>query len=39
MPTAYGWAGSILHINLTDKKISRIPTSDFEPAKYIGASA
>ena len=36
MATACGWAGSILHINLTDKKISRNPTSDFEPAKYIG---
>lgn len=32
----YGWAGKILWVDLTDRKISRAPTSDFEPEKYIG---
>lgn len=32
----YGWAGKILWVDLTSGKISRVPTSDFEPEKYIG---
>ena len=32
----YGWAGKILWVDLTTKKISTVPTSDFEPEKYLG---
>ena len=32
----YGWAGKILWVDLTAKKISTVPTSDFEPEKYLG---
>jgi len=32
----YGWAGRILWVDLTDRKISKVPTSDFAPEKYIG---
>ena len=36
MAKSYGWAGKILWVDLTDRKISKVPTSDFEPEKYIG---
>jgi aldehyde:ferredoxin oxidoreductase len=36
MTQSYGWAGKILWVDLTERKISRVPTSDFEPEKYIG---
>jgi aldehyde:ferredoxin oxidoreductase len=32
----YGWTGKILWVDLTTKKISTVPTSDFEPEKYLG---
>lgn len=32
----YGWAGKVLWVDLTDRKVTQIPTSDFEPEKYIG---
>jgi aldehyde:ferredoxin oxidoreductase len=32
----YGWAGKILWVDLTKRKISTISSSDFEPEKYIG---
>ncbi len=32
----YGWTGKILWVDLTTKKISIVPTSDFEPEKYLG---
>ena len=32
----YGWAGKILWVDLTAKKISTVPTTDFEPEKYLG---
>ena len=31
-----GWAGKILWIDLTAGKISKVPTADFEPEKFIG---
>jgi len=31
-----GWAGKILWVDLTNGKITVVPTSDFEPEKYIG---
>ena len=36
MPKSYGWAGKILWVDLTGRKITEVPTSDFEPDKYIG---
>jgi aldehyde:ferredoxin oxidoreductase len=36
MEKAFGWAGKILWVDLTKAKISTIPTSDFEPEKYLG---
>jgi aldehyde:ferredoxin oxidoreductase len=32
----YGWTGKILWVDLTTKKISTVPTSDFEPEKHLG---
>jgi len=34
--TNYGWTGKILWVDLTNSKISTVPTSDFEPEKFIG---
>lgn len=34
--TNYGWAGKILWVDLSNSKISMVPTSDFEPEKFIG---
>ena len=36
MAKSFGWAGEILWVDLSDRKITRVPTSDFEPRKYIG---
>lgn len=36
MTVSHGWAGTVLSVDLTDRKITKIPTSDFEPEKYIG---
>ena len=33
---ANGWAGKILWVDLSNGKITKVPTSDFEPEKYIG---
>lgn len=33
---SYGWTGKILLVDLTTRKISVVPTSDFEPEKYLG---
>ncbi len=32
----YGWTGKILWVDLTAKKINTVPTSDFEPERYLG---
>ncbi|MEW6185809.1 MAG: aldehyde ferredoxin oxidoreductase N-terminal domain-containing protein, partial [Thermodesulfobacteriota bacterium] len=32
----FGWTGKILWVDLTDRKIKVVPTSDFEPEKYLG---
>jgi len=36
MAKSYGWAGKILWVDLTKGKITKVPTSDFEPDKFIG---
>jgi len=36
MTESYGWAGKILRVDLTTRTTEKIPTSDFEPEKYLG---
>jgi len=36
MTASYGWAGKVLRVDLTERDIEKIPTSGFEPEKYIG---
>ena len=36
MAASYGWTGKILWVDLTDRKITVVPTSDFEPEKFLG---
>ena len=36
MTQTYGWAGKILWVDLSERKITEVPTSDFEPEKYLG---
>lgn len=36
MAESYGWAGKILWVDLTDRKITKVPTLDFEPEKFLG---
>jgi aldehyde:ferredoxin oxidoreductase len=36
MAKSYGWTGKILWVDLTDRKITEVPTSDFEPEKFLG---
>ena len=36
VPESYGWAGKILCADLTNRKITKIPTADYEPEKFIG---
>lgn len=36
MAKSYGWTGKILWVDLTERKITRAPTSDFEPEKFLG---
>jgi aldehyde:ferredoxin oxidoreductase len=34
--TENGWAGELLWVDLSTSQIDRVPTSDFEPQRYIG---
>jgi len=36
MATTNGWTGKILWVDLSERKISKVPTSDFEPEKFLG---
>jgi len=36
MTPAYGWTGELLWVDLSSNQITRVPTSDFEPERYIG---
>jgi aldehyde:ferredoxin oxidoreductase len=36
MTPQYGWTGTILWVDLSTSRIDRVPTSDFEPERYIG---
>lgn len=36
MAKSYGWTGKILWVDLTNRTITKVPTSDFEPEKFIG---
>jgi len=34
--SGFGWTGKLLWVNLTDRSITRVPTSDFQPERYVG---
>ena len=36
MAKSSGWTGKILWVDLTDRKITKVPTSDFAPERFIG---
>jgi aldehyde:ferredoxin oxidoreductase len=36
MDKSYGWAGNVLHVDLTTEKVEKIPTSDYKPEEFIG---
>jgi len=36
MTGSYGWAGQILWVDLTAGKITKVPTAEYEPEKFIG---
>jgi len=36
MIKGYGWSGRILWVDLTERRVTKVPTSDFQPEKYIG---
>ena len=36
MEKTYGWAGKVLHVDLTTGKVEKIPTSDYKPEEFIG---
>ena len=36
MTNSYGWAGKVLQIDLTDRKVTTVPTMEYEPDKFIG---
>jgi len=36
MKKTYGWAGNVLHVDLTNGKVEKIPTSDYKPEEFIG---
>ncbi len=36
MASSCGWTGKILWVNLTERKISTVPTSDFAPQDFLG---
>ena len=36
MQKSYGWTGKILWVDLSERKITKVPTSDFEPEKFLG---
>ncbi len=36
MTQSYGWTGTILWVDLSSRKITKVPTSDFRPEEYLG---
>ena len=36
VPESYGWAGKVLCVDLTNRKITKVPTANYEPEKFIG---
>ena len=36
MKNSFGWTGKILWIDLSKRRITTVPSSDFEPEKYLG---
>ena len=36
MVASFGWAGTILFVDLSDGSITRVPTTDYQPEEFIG---
>ena len=36
MDKTCGWAGKVLHVNLTNGNVEKIPTSEYKPEEFIG---
>lgn len=36
MTESYGWAGAVLHVDLTTRAVTIVPTQKYEPEKYLG---
>jgi aldehyde:ferredoxin oxidoreductase len=36
MDEPYGWAGSVLHVDLSSGSINKVPTRQYEPERYLG---
>jgi aldehyde:ferredoxin oxidoreductase len=36
MGKQFGWAGSILFVDLSNQRITRVPTTDYKPEEFIG---
>jgi len=36
MAKSYGWAGKVLHIDLTNEIVNKVPTADYRPEELIG---
>ncbi len=34
--TSYGWSGTVLKVDLTNKDIQKVPTSTYQPEKFLG---
>ena len=36
MTKSFGWAGTILFVDLSNRKVTRIATTDYKPEEFIG---
>ena len=36
MVKSYGWAGNVLHVDLTNGKVEKVPMSHYKPEEFIG---
>jgi aldehyde:ferredoxin oxidoreductase len=36
MVKSYGWAGKVLHVDLTNEIVNKAPTTDYRPEEFIG---
>jgi aldehyde:ferredoxin oxidoreductase len=36
MAKSFGWAGKVLQVDLTNEKVSKMPTAAYRPEEFIG---